>query len=160
MSQSNPPILEYRAPSDAAFSPLRKKAVRHARGNGIGSVGLALCFGTIFFGFLENGLPRSHMAIVAVVLPGLLFVAHFTCGILYLIAGAKIRHPNIFWEKTLMVSAAVHMAVVALIWIIASFGLPDPVNIMLCMGSLVYALVLASLVQMFFHVRGLRRGVS
>ena len=111
-----PPTLEYRTPRGGSPSPHRPKAVRHALGNGVGCVALSLPLGaaaSIAIGsFLRNPLVFNVIWTTAALTLNAL--AYLGCGILYIIVSGKIRQPDALWEKTFLVTCAVHIGIVLL----------------------------------------------
>ena len=111
-----PPFLEYRTPRGGPPFQTRNKASRHARGNGIGCVVMSLCCGPTVSSRMESLLqnPQALLTMLGYVIVCLYILSFLVCGVLYIIAGDKIRRPNVMWEKILVVSSWIHIGIVFL----------------------------------------------
>jgi hypothetical protein len=120
--------IDYRTPLQAPINDLRLKAVRHARGNGIGCIILGACAGSALAllpiltaapttaGTPRAAPPPALLGLLLVLLGGysLLFLAS---GIIHLVGSFKIRTPNRTWELLITIAAWIHIIFLVL-WII------------------------------------------
>src|SRR5690349_1350638 len=108
--QSPQPSLNYASPT-VGDRPLRKKAVRQCRGNGIGCILLGLLIGAGTAAIASGGGTMISVsdAILLAAIAGTVAVVYFVSGILHTIASFKIRQPNPFWEKTVIITAGIHL---------------------------------------------------
>jgi hypothetical protein len=116
MKQPPPPILEYRKPSGGSPAPHRPKAVRHALGAGVVCALLSSIYGTATLGYIQNVArgPLPPNTILTLGVAALNALAFLFCGILYIVASYRIRVPNGFWERILVITCGSHFLVVLL----------------------------------------------
>jgi hypothetical protein len=122
------PQLEYATPASPR-NPHRKKAVSHCRALGIACVLLGLLIGfasaALVAAVPAGGLNNAGLIMLAIgVGYGGIFIIS---GVIYLIAGFKIRVPNPAWEKIVCITATVHLVCIIawvglLVWSVARTG--------------------------------------
>ena len=113
-----PPTLDYQSPATGT-SEERRSAALVARGTGGTCIIIGSLFTCLWTGLVlaTVGSPRLRLNladtlfVLAVEFYALSFLV---CGILYVLAGARIRVPNRRWERVLLISASVHFLLVAL----------------------------------------------
>ncbi len=113
-----PPILNYLSPATGT-SEERQSAARTARGTGGTCVIIGTMFTCLWTGlFLAHWVnPHSghHLVDVLFMLAVDLYaLSYLVCGILYVLASARIRVRNRRWERVLLISASVHFLYVTL----------------------------------------------
>jgi hypothetical protein len=113
-----PPSLNY-VSATPGQGPLRKKAIRHCRGNGVASLILGLIVGLASLAVAatgSRGLGDPSEMLFVMITTLVYSLVYLVSGIIHLIASFKLKQSNPAWEKIVITVAGVHIAFIV-IWI-------------------------------------------